>query len=294
VTVATRRRPGVARTSLKLCEHPVFIVGSPRSGTTALAWSLARHPAFWSCGETQLLIDLFGDGRLESNYRRRTAPDGSWLHEAAVRREMFLAYVGAGVNALITNRSRGLRWIDKTPGYTLMVDTVADLFPGAQFIHLLRDGRRVVHSMVNFAKHESRARYRNMRERWMTDFRAACRTWSDHVEAARRFEAERPERCLTVVSEELLRDSDLGFQCIFEYLGEPPDEASATAFRTHRMHSSFVPDPRNGEPNAAEVAKLLGPSPWEQWTAKRRAMFLEEAGQTMLECALATSEELRG
>jgi hypothetical protein len=292
VSVATRRRPGVARTSIKVCEHPVFIIGSPRSGTTALASSLACHPAFWSCGETQLLIDLFGDGRLERNYHRRTAPDGSWLHEAAVHREMFLAFVGAGLNALITNRSRGLRWIDKTPGYTLMADTVADLFPGAQFIHLLRDGRRVVHSMVNFAEHESRVRYRAMKEPWMTDFRAACRTWRQHVEAARSFEAERPDRCLTVMNEELLRDPDSGFERLFEHLGEPPEEAAATAFRTRRLHSSFAPEPRDGETNAEEVARLLDPAPWDDWAARRRAAFADEAGQMMLDCGLATREEL--
>jgi hypothetical protein len=292
VTVETQRRPGVARTSVLLCEHPVFIIGSPRSGTTALASSLARHPAFWACGETQLLIDLFGDGRLEANYQRRSAPDGSWLHEADVSREMFLAFVGAGVNALFTNRSRGLRWIDKTPGYTMMVDTVADLFPGAFFIHLLRDGRRVVHSMVNFATHQSRARYRVMREPWMTDFRAACRTWREHVEAARRFEAERPERCQTLVSEQLLRDPDGGFDGIFAFLGEPPDAAAAREFRTRRTHSSFVPEPGRGRTNEHEVAKLLGPPPWREWTPRRRGIFLEEAGATMVESGLATEEEL--
>jgi hypothetical protein len=292
VTVQTRRRPGVARTSVRLCEHPVFIIGSPRSGTTALAWSLARHPAFWACGETQLLLDLFGDGRLEVNYERRSAPDGSWLHEAQVRREMFLAFVGAGVNGLFTNRSRGLRWIDKTPGYTLMVDTVADLFPGALFIHLLRDGRRVVHSMVNFATRESRARYREMREPWMTDFRAACRAWRAHVEAALRFEAERPERCLMVVNEELLRDAGGGFERIFAFLGEPPDEAAAEEFGTRRTHSSFVAEPGPGRSNALEVAKLLGPPPWQEWTPSQRAIFVEEAGATMVECGFATAEAL--
>ena len=294
MSVIARRRPGVARTSVKLCEHPVFIIGSPRSGTTALASSLACHPTFWSCGETQLLIDLFGDGRLERNYRRRTAPDGSWLHDAAVHREMFLAFVGAGVNALITNRSRGLRWIDKTPGYTLMADTVADLFPGALFIHLLRDGRRAVHSMVNFARHQSRARYRSMREPWMTDFRAACRTWRDHVEAARSFEEERPDRCLTVVSEQLLREPAAGFERIFEYLGEWPDAAVAEAFTTRRLHSSFVAEPRDGETNPAEVAKLLDAAPWQEWSASRRAVFVDEAGQTMVDCGLASREELSG
>jgi hypothetical protein len=293
VSVATLPRPALDGTGLTLCPSPVFIIGSPRSGTTALAWSLARHPAFWTHGETQLLIDLFGDGRLERNYRRRAAPDGSWLDDVGIEREEFLAFVGAGLNALITERSGGRRWVDKTPGYTLMLDTVADLFPGAKFIHMLRDGRSAVHSMVNFSRHESRARYRVMREPWMTDFRVACRTWRDHVEAARRFEAERPERCLSVVSEQLLRDADGGFERIFAFLGEPPDEAPAREFRTRRTHSSFVPEPAPGRTNAREVTKLLGRPPWREWTRRRRAIFLEEAGATLVDCGLATEDELR-
>ena len=68
-----------------------------------------------------------------------------------VSREEFLASVGMGINALITSRSGGRRWIDHTPLYTLIVDTLAEVFPGASFIHILRDGREVVHSMLDFA-----------------------------------------------------------------------------------------------------------------------------------------------
>ena len=294
MTVVTSRHDIEDHSTLRLCPSPIFIIGSPRSGTTALAYSLGEHPALWTSGETQLLIDLFGDGRLETNYERRAAPDGSWLANVAVEREEFLAFIGAGVNALITKCSGGLRWIDKTPSYTLMVDTVADMFPGSSFLHLLRDGRRVVHSMVHFANHESRAQYRALKEPWMTDFRAACRAWRKHVEAARRFEASRPDRCLTVVSELLLRDPEAGFRSVFAYLREPWDEVSATIFSTKRVHSSFVPEPRGDESDPAQVAKLLGPNPWESWTSKQRAIFVEEAGQTLVDCGYATPEELSG
>ena len=30
-----------------ICENPVFVIGSPRSGTTATAQSLNRHPDLW-------------------------------------------------------------------------------------------------------------------------------------------------------------------------------------------------------------------------------------------------------
>ena len=51
---------------------------------------------------------------------------------------------------LLTRTSNGRRWIDQTPANTLVVDRLAEMFPGARFLHILRDGRRVVHSMINF------------------------------------------------------------------------------------------------------------------------------------------------
>ena len=76
--------------------------------------------------------------------------------------------------------------------------------------------------------------------------------------------------------------------------GERPGTSCATTFRTRRIHSSFVPEPLRDGTNPAQVAKLLGPGPWAEWTAKQRAIFVEEAGPTMVDCGLATEEELSG
>ena len=43
-------------------------------------------------------------------------------------------------------RERKVRWGDKTPGYIEIVPQLASLFPGAQFIHLFRDGHDVAKS----------------------------------------------------------------------------------------------------------------------------------------------------
>ena len=49
----------------KVCADPIFVISSPRSGTTALAQSLGRHPAQWVGNESYLLHDLFGRRRIE-------------------------------------------------------------------------------------------------------------------------------------------------------------------------------------------------------------------------------------
>src|SRR5580698_523448 len=44
------------------------------------------------------------------------------------------------------NREHKQRWGDKTPGYIEIVPQLAGLFPGAKFIHFVRDGRDVAKS----------------------------------------------------------------------------------------------------------------------------------------------------
>src|SRR5262245_30168089 len=107
---------------LTICSNPIFIIGSPRSGTTILAWSLAQHSELWTSDESQILWDLFGDGRLQKNYQRQNRPDGSWLRKQGIEKAEFLKFLGLGFNALFTHQSQGKRWIDQTPVYTLMAE----------------------------------------------------------------------------------------------------------------------------------------------------------------------------
>src|SRR5262245_3379258 len=131
-----------------ICPDPVFIIGSPRSGTSILSWSLAQHRQLWTSAESDFLYDLFGCGHLEKAFETtRGRPGSTWLREEAVDKREFYGCLGLGVNALFTSRAGGRRWIDQTPLYTMIADLLADVFPGAFFLHILRDGRRVVDSM---------------------------------------------------------------------------------------------------------------------------------------------------
>lgn len=43
---------------LTICENPIFIIGSPRSGTSILAWSLAEHSQLDVFDESNFLWNL--------------------------------------------------------------------------------------------------------------------------------------------------------------------------------------------------------------------------------------------
>ena len=191
----------------EICENPVFIIGAPRSGTTALAWALAQHSRLWTSDESQIIWDLFGDGRLDKNYKRQGKSDGSWLQKQGISQSEFRRFMGIGLNALFSSQSHGKRWVDQTPAHTLLVDTLADMFPGAYFIHILRDGRRVVNSMAHYldqstpAPGEAPAKGAPQGPAWARDFREACRTWSRFVRLAMDFSSRNPDRCVTVLNE---------------------------------------------------------------------------------------------
>jgi len=279
-TVANDRRPVVT-----ICSDFVFIIGSPRSGTTVLAHSLAEHSEFWVSGESYFLFYLFSRGLPESAYDRAMEVAGEgWLRAENVSREEFLAHVAMGINALITSRSRGLRWIDQTPHYTLMVDTLASLFPGARFLHILRDGHEVVHSMLNFADSHPDAEARDFLRRsvpWATDMRSACEFWRDHVETAMAFCEEQPDRGLVVRYDELVTAPHEAFRSIHTFLDAADEEGPAAFLASKRINSSF-----------RGTSRLSASEIWEQWNDDQRGIFEEVAGPTMLRCEFPMADQL--
>ena len=290
--------------NLSICENPIFIIGSPRSGTSILAWSLAAHSQLEVFAESNFLWDIFGGDHAEKtyetferDYKERVMPalqartDGTdWLIRYDVSRSEFLGYLGAGLNALMSRRCPGKRWIDQTPRNTLMADKLAELFPGAFFLHILRDGRKVVHSMINFEKFlgkERAAKFRSLGflPNWAADFSEACRTWSWYVENAMSFCAARLDRSTVIINENLQSDPDKQFAAIFERLGLSYEPYVAEFFRTYRINSSFC-DPA-GESDGTKRIKKTN-DPWQEWSNEQRSLFGELAAPTMIKYGLAT------
>ncbi len=276
-----------------VCPDPVFIIGSPRSGTSVLAWSLAQHSELWTEAESDIFFYLLKDGHLERAFETSVArPDGTWLANHGVEIEQYLAHLGLGLNALLTETSGGRRWIDQTPANTLVVDRLAQMFPGARFLHVLRDGRRVVHSMINFHRAlgdpeaVERMKSAGRLAPWATDFRDACRTWARFTDTAAQFCRRHPERAFTVANERLITEPEAAMREVLGFLDCRQEPGPATFLRTHRINSSFATSGRSAEapPSLTE--------PWQEWLAEQRSVFNKEAGGTMVACRLATRDEL--
>jgi len=274
------------------CPSPVFVIGAPRSGTTALAHALARHSAFYAGDESFFLWDLFADGRAEDSYRRwALRPSSSWFHRERVSEESFLASLGLGLNAMFTVGSDGRRWVDHTPVHALMAETLGAMFPGAKFLHILRDGREVVNSMIHIQKTLTGNELEQMTQAefmpdWARDFRLACETWRSHVRAASDFGRRHPDRCHTVLHRDFERNPAIAMAAILQFLDERYEEKPTRFLTRHRLNSSFTP------PDGAAVRDSIRPDPRATWSAEQRATFADIAGADMIQLGLAVSAEL--
>jgi hypothetical protein len=155
---------------------PIFVVGSPRSGTSILTWCLGQHPNIFALEESVGIGELAV--ALGVCYQMNIAFDNHWWSAMDVQREEFFAAFGQTLNDLILchkvdlERKRWLqaaapnsspddflteqskdpkaRWVDGTPEYSFHICGLRKLFPNALFIHIVRDVTSVVRSMLNF------------------------------------------------------------------------------------------------------------------------------------------------
>ena len=142
--------------------------------------------------------------------------------------------------AYYANQYGAERWGDKSPTYTGYMDLLNEIFPSAQFIHIIRDGRDVAMSTINA--------YRD--DRFYVDFYYAAWTWKLRVRkalnSARRLDADHYYELryddLIIHTEKILRE-------ICDFLGEEyhrgmaePHELARQLITPRNVHSS-VRDP---------------------------------------------------
>jgi hypothetical protein len=157
---------------------PIFVVGSPRSGTSILTWCVGHHPNIFPVPESNWMGDFAVNVALA--YRIGAARDYySILSAMDIPDDELFAAFGRSINDLILSHRTDLerkryanrielkldprwikaastaagpktRWVDGTPEYCFHIHGLRKLFPKALFVHLVRDVRAVVRSMINF------------------------------------------------------------------------------------------------------------------------------------------------
>jgi hypothetical protein len=254
----------------------IFIIGSPRSGTSALAWALAQHPSLWTSAESDFLLYLFRDNRIREAWTKSVdRPDVGWLRKHDVSYAEFARSIGIGVDALFRSRSKGLTWIDQTPGYTLMANILRDIFPDARFIHIARNGKDVVKSMLN-----SKFQDLGFNMKWTTDFEEACKTWAVYAGKAHQFVEMNPESAFEVRNEDLRTDAITTLNGLFDFLEIDSSDAPAQFLVTKRLNSSFDTGGKTAVDSSQSPERALVLGDWIDWPSGKKNTFNRLAGKT--------------
>ena len=276
---------------------PIFVVGSPRSGTSILAWCLGHHPNLFPVPESNWMGDFAVNVAVA--HQIGSARGGySILSAMNIGDDEFFAAFGQSINDLvvghrrdleISNRSKvdprwleatsmaagpKLRWVDGTPEYSLHICGLRKLFPQARFVHVFRDVDAVVRSMVNFhratgiqlvATQEDAYKY------WLRTVRACLKAeeaYGSHVVYRLRYST-------------LVENPESALPSLLDFLGEPYS-ARCLEPLSQRINSSNVsPDFKSDDP-------ATNPAIVEE--ARRLSAEIEETAQPAEHSAVAADE----
>ncbi len=126
-------------------ERPIFMIGCPRSGTTVSVGIFAKHPDVVNKSEAGRVWDPDGYYHPTANHEWT---ENDVTEENAERLQAYFEF--------IRRRSGRRRLINKHPRSSVRIDFLEKIFPDALYIHAIRDGRAVAHSIAS----------RTAREEW--------------------------------------------------------------------------------------------------------------------------------
>lgn len=236
---------GLADSPLR--DRVIFVVGAQRSGTNWLQRAIRAHPdVVGSPSETFLihalapLRDRFHHGSVDSPKTSR-----SYVH-----RDAMLDQMRALADTVFLGLMDGLdpkagRFVERTPDHVHDLDLIAEIYPDAHVVHIIRDGRDVVRSLLTQTWGPSEAKDAALR-------------WRSAIEAARA-SAPKLRHYHEVVYEQMLADPATHVRELYTALGLSTSESD--------LESAFVEvgigynvDPASSGVGAAKWTTELEPA----------------------------------
>ncbi len=272
---------------------PIFVVGAPRSGTTLLQRMLRSHPQISSpTGESHFVVPLlthaatYGDlsarenviavlhdmHRISAEFMETDLHGVRFDIEALANaiHERGVHTMPQVIDTLFRLNAEGegkARWLDKTPYYIHHIPLLAAIFPDAQFVQIIRDGRDAVLSMLE----------RNVDIRVFSFYQGA-KLWKRYVDAGRMMGAILPaERYLEFRFEDMLNEQEETLRRVCTFLG--------VEFSEHVIDFQKSRDPMNKTPLLRGGIKRDNQEKWrDHMTLGQLRTFESVAGSTLTAC----------
>ncbi|HUO54702.1 MAG TPA: sulfotransferase [Rhodoblastus sp.] len=242
-----------------MAKYPVFIIGSPRSGTSALAAGMlsAGYHGFREGNFLSLMTTL---GRLVDRHFTTFGNDGPQVLASVVDKRELVKAVAGVFRDIVNRHNPNPPWFDKTgnPEMIEAVPTLLDLWPEAVFIFAKRRAlENIVSRLKKFPAH---------------NFEYHCRDWARNMEAWRLMRSNIPQdKFLEVDQQDLIRDPRAAAAGIGRLLGLAESQIAA-------MSGLFQMD-RPQETEAGTAQRVLALA--DLWDEPKRNLFERICGPEM-------------
>lgn len=137
--------------------HPIFIGGMFKSGTSLLRAMLGKHSDLVSGLETHWFeIDWQNRDREPTSNRLQTLRSFYDMNKSVFEQNISKSrsaedFLNNFFNTLVEDEQKK-SWVEKTPGNILHVERIIRAWPKAHFVHIIRDPRDILSSLIEANK----------------------------------------------------------------------------------------------------------------------------------------------
>lgn len=259
---------------------PIFLGGCGRSGTTLLRVMLDSHPHI-VCGPEFKLIPSIAN--LWDHSVKGFLPV---LQNYDLSKEdistAYRHFIGELLSKYL-HASGKVRIAEKSPNNVFYFPQLAQIFPGSPLIHVIRDGRDVVSSLLTM---DWASIVTGEKLPYVESAQAAADYWKKSVMAGRR-SAEDPSvkgRYYELRYEELVRQPEPTLRALFEFIDEPWDPA---VLEYHQVERNLAEESSASQVSQPLYSKALGR--WREDLSKADQQAVKEvAGDLLVELGYAS------
>lgn len=248
---------------------PIVVGGCPRSGTTLTQALLGCHPEVAAGPESTIFLRRITEpGEINDRFG---FPPG-YVEELQRRSGSQAEFIDFFQQAWLARCAKPV-WAEKTPWNVLRLDFLWRHFPGARFIHVIRDGRDVACSLRRMPWAKITAA-----DRLSTEALRECAAyWRFHVAAGRRYRHD--PRYYEVRYEDLVGDPERTVRRLLAFLELDWNDAVLEA---DGLHDALT---KVGHANSNEPRRTIHRDALQRWrvdlsAAERR--IVEQSAGSML------------